>query len=219
MCKTLNSIVFFTKNSIPNNKKFLSDLDSKLNLKKEEKQNKNRTDKNGISIELSLNPIFHKSENDDYILKIQSGRLEFGMKNNIKNPSIENFKKEFLKIVDFLNKTYLDISRVGYVYYFFEKDNSNCIYEDLKINFLKDTETFKIQFNKKENKLKYTFNNNITISDNLNGKKGLFLLQDYNSIFDGDYIFTSKDIENIFTDLSQEFYENNNLKKYVLKNK
>ena len=141
------------------------------------------------------------------------------MKNNIKNPSIENFKKEFLKIVDFLNKTYLDISRVGYVYYFFEKDNSNCIYEDLKINFLKDTETFKIQFNKKENKLKYTFNNNITISDNLNGKKGLFLLQDYNSIFDGDYIFTSKDIENIFTDLSQEFYENNNLKKYVLKNK
>ena len=219
MCKTLNSIVFFTKNSIPNNKKFLSDLDSKLNLKKEEKQNKNRTDKNGISIELSLNPIFHKSENDDYILKIQSGRLEFGMKNNIKNPSIENFKKEFLKIVDFLNKTYLDISRVGYVYYFFEKDNSNCIYEDLKINFLKDTETFKIQFNKKENKLKYTFNNNITISDNLNGKKGLFLLQDYNTIFDGDYIFTSKDIENIFTDLSQEFYENNNLKKYVLKNK
>ena len=105
------------------------------------------------------------------------------------------------------------------MYYFFEKDNSNCIYEDLKINFLKDTETFKIQFNKKEKKLKYTFNNNITISDNLNGKKGLFLLQDYNSIFDGDYIFTSKDIENIFTDLSQEFYENNNLKKYVLKNK
>ena len=119
MCKTLNSIVFFTKNLIPDNKKFLSDLDSKLNLKKEEKQNKNRTDKNGISIELSLNPIFHKSENDDYILKIQSGRLEFGMKNNIKNPSIENFKKEFLKIVDFLNKAYLDISRVGYVYYFF----------------------------------------------------------------------------------------------------
>lgn len=219
MCKTLNSIVFFTKNLISDNKKFLSDLDSKLNLKKEEKQNKNRTDKNGISIELSLNLIFHKSENDDYILKIQPGRLEFGMKNNIKNPSIENFKKEFLKIVDFLNKAYLDISRVGYVYYFFEKDNSNCIYEDLKINFLKDTETFKIQFNKKEKKLKYTFNNNITISDNLNGKKGLFLLQDYNSIFDGDYIFTSKDIENIFTDLSQEFYENNNLKKYVLKNK
>lgn len=219
MCKTLNSIVFFTKNLNPDNKKFLSDLDSKLNLKKEEKQNKNRTDKNGISTELSLNPTFHKSENDDYILKIQLGRLEFGMKNNIKNPSIENFKKEFLKIVDFLNKAYLDISRVGYVYYFFEKDNSNCICEDLKINFLKDTETFKIQFNKKENKLKYTFNNNITISDNLNGKKGLFLLQDYNSIFDGDYIFTSKDIENIFTDLSQEFYENNNLKKYVLKNK
>lgn len=221
MCKTLNSVVFFTKNPIPNNKKFLNDLDSKLNLKTKENKNKFDKYKSGIELNININisPMFHISENSNYILRIEYGRLEFGMKDDIKNNDIGDFKKEFLKIVEFLNKAYLEISRVGYIYRFFEKDNESCIYKDLKINFLESAENFKIQFNEKKSKLNYTFNNNIIISDNFNGKKGLFLLQDYNSISNSNYSFDSKDIEKIFLELQKEFYENNNLKNYVLKNK
>lgn len=210
--KKIEKIIFFTSSPIPTNEKFFNDIIKDLELEKvnevEDNIEEELSEKANIKIQFRIDPVNFLAEDEIYYIRIQLGRLEFGMKNSINDSdyNLLDFENKYNKIIEKIESAYLEIARVGYVHSFFEKDKG---IESLNINFLNNKDKVEIRFNKEEEIENYIFNNHVRITDTLDDEKGLLILQDFNSKLEMEKTFNKDFINKVFKKLKEEYYEIN----------
>ena len=221
MCKKMYKVIIFVKDIIPSSEKFKDELKNILEM--QQKQNivssagdisVPNNDIQDIILNMALNNMTF--ENKNYFLNGIGNRIELGTQESFsqENINLKDFEDKILKIIKFLENAFLDIIRVGYIYTFFE-ETKEPLNNRLNIPFLEDKQEIQLQFNKRIPVHGILFNDNISIYDNWKRKKGITIVQDFNSVPQNNLILDSLLIEEVFEWLKTEYYEQDILKKIL----
>lgn len=218
MIKKLNKIILFSKGGMPTNEKFYEDIGKELKMTLQGNKNNlsNEMSKLGLDNTFLNNINFFNLNNDKFFITALGNSIELKMNEDLTGENlIEDFKKFFNVIIDNLNRIYVEIVRVGYIYTYFDDDPAIDINQKVEIDFLKNADEINIQFNKKVEKYKYNFNNNITISNIYRRERGFTIIQDFNFAITKENILDKEIINKVFEDLLTEYYTDDFVNKIL----